>query len=589
MAQGARIIAHYDGLNMALYERSKAKSITHDPEQIRRLVHETMKQMSTIVGGTLGPSGKPVLIERDGLSPLITKDGVTVAKSLGVENAEANLIIEAAKEICINTAKQAGDGTTTAIVLANAITEFGLEFLKSNPKYNPQRMVNELNDLYKNFIVPFLAKNSIKINTQAELINVAKISANGDLDIAKVVVDAVMAAGEDGHVLIEEAQGDQIKVETINGFIVTSGLKDLGSIGPAFINDRANQQSKMDNGLIFLYDGTMNDLKVPAAIQTAVENTELFGMPILVFAHGFADVVLDKFAQSTKAGYSVVPVKTPLYGVANSRSMFLQDMAAYTSGTVYDAGTVTRFIEEDEEDGFGSFVSAKINLYESVVTAEVDSDRLDARVAELKSIAAVANELDKLHIKAAIGKLVGGIATIWVGGGSELEAREKKARVEDAVEAVKSAIAEGIIPGGCGVQLVLADMIATNPDKKESWCIMSQALLAPFKLLLSNCGENIDEVWPAISPFVTKTTLPPKMIFDAEAHQIVDPMEAGIIEPAKVCRVSLGNALSVASLLITVGGLVVVPRNMGLETQLELGKQAFRDMMDPASGLVGQE
>lgn len=194
-----------------------------------------------------------------------------------------------------------------------------------------------------------------------------------------------------------------------------------------------------------------------------------------------------------------------------------------------------------------------------------------------------------MHIKAAIGKLIGGIATIWVGGGSELEAREKKARVEDAVEAVKSAIAEGIIPGGCGVQLVLADIVATHPDKKESWCIMSQALLAPFKLLLSNCGEHVDDVWPAIAPFVTGVNAPPKMIFDAEAHKMVDPMVAGIIEPAKVARVSLGNALSVASLLITVGGLVVVPRNSGLETQMELSKQAFRDMMDPASGVMGQE
>jgi chaperonin GroEL len=575
---------------MSLFEKTKAKSITADRAKIQTLVSNTLEDMAAIVGATLGPGGRPVIIEREGLSPLVTKDGVTVARSLGIANAEANIIVEAAKEICLNTAKEAGDGTTTAIVLANAITKHGMEFLTNNPKYNPQRMVNELNNLYDSLIVPFLKDHAKEIKSKEELINVAKISANGDLKIAEVVVDAVMAAGEDGHILIEEAQGNQLRVETMNGFIVTSGLKDLGSLGPAFINDRANQQAKMDKGLVFLYDGTMNDLKVPGAIQQILENTEYFGMPLMVFAHGFADVVLDRFAKTTKGGYTVVPIKTPLSGVANSRSMFLRDMSAYTGAAVHDPGTIDAFIDDANNlSDFGMFETAKANMYETVVTSDPDSDRLDARVQELKSIAAVANELDKMHIKAAIGKLVGGIATIWVGAASELEAREKKARVEDAVEAVKSAIAEGIIPGGCGVALVLSDIIARHPDKKESWGIMAKALVAPFKLLLSNCGENIDTVWPAISPYIEGKDAPPEFIFDAEAHKMVDPMTSGIIEPAKVCRVSVGNALSVASLLITLGGLVVVPRNSSLEDQLALSKQAFRDMMDPASGLMGQE
>lgn len=574
---------------MSLFEKTKAKAITSNKKQISSIVSQTLDEMATIVGSTLGPGGRCVIIERDGLSPLVTKDGVTVARSLGLNNAEANIIVEAAKEICLNTAKEAGDGTTTAIVLANAITKNGNNFLASNPKYNPQRMVNELNSLYEDVIVKFLKEHAKPVKTNEELINVAKISANGDMKIAKAVVEAVMAAGEDGHILIEEAQGEQLKVETINGFIVTTGLKDLGSIGPAFINDRSNQQVKMDRGLVFLYDGTMNDLNVPSMIQQAVEGTGYYGLPITVFAHGFADVVLAKFAETTKGGYTVVPIKTPMIGVANSRSMFLYDMAAYSGATVYDPGTINKFLEEDEEEGFGTFTSAKANMYETVITCEPDSDRLEARVAELKSIASIASEMDKMHLKAAIGKLVGGIATIWVGAASELAAREKKARVEDAVEAVKSAIAEGIVPGGASVSLVLADIIAKHPNKKDSWTIMSQALMAPFQLLLSNCGENVDDVWPAISEYIENQKKPASFIFDAESHTVVDPMEAGIIEPAKVCRVSIGNALSVASLLITLGGLVVVPRNTQLEDQLALSKQAFRDMMDPASGFMGQE
>jgi chaperonin GroEL len=577
-------------INMSMYERSKAKSIIHNRSEITKIVRDTVDKMATVVGSTLGPGGRVVLIERDSLSPLITKDGVTVAKSLGVENAEANIIVDAAKEICLKTAKEAGDGTTTAIVLANAITKNGLLFLEKNPKYNPQRMINELNELYSTTIVPFLKRNAIPAKGRNELVHVATISANGDKEIAIAAVDAVLAAGEDGHVLIEEAQGNQLKVETMDGFIVTSGLRDIGAVGRAFINDRANQQVKMDKGLVFLYDGTLNDLKVPGAIQQAIEGTELYGLPIMVFAHGFADVVIEAFAKTTKGGYTVVPVKTPMSGAANSRSSFLLDMSAYSGATVYDPGTIDRFIEEDVASGFGSFDNAKVGMYESVVQAVSDSEKIDGRIAELKHLMDVSpSDFDKMHIKAAIGKLTGGISTIWVGGGSELEAREKRDRVEDAVEAVKSAIAEGIVPGGCAVQLALAYIINRDPNKKPSWTIMSTALTEPFNLLLSNCGENIEDVWPQLeNQYINQTGLP-SLVFDANAHEVVEPMSAGIIEPAKVCRVTIGNALSVAGLLTTLGGIVVTPRNSSLEQQLELSKGAFREMMSGATGTVGQE
>jgi len=571
-----------------LYEKSKAKSITHDRTKITDIVTQTMESMGAIVGATLGPGGRTVLIERDSLSPLVTKDGVTVAKSIGVDNAEANIIIEAAKEICLKTAKEAGDGTTTAIVLANYITRYGFNFLDNRPKYNPQRMVNELHNLYETVVLPFLRENSLPVKGRDALINVAKISANGDLKIAEAAVDAVLAAGEDGHVLIQESDETQIRLETIDGFIVTTGLKDLGQIGPAFVNDRSNQQVKMDNGLVFLYDGTINDLKVPGAIQQAVEGTELYGRPIIVFAHEFADVALQAFARTTKGGYTVIPIKTPAGGFANSRSAFLHDMAAYAGGRVYDPGTIDQFIDEDEEEGFGFFETAKANMFESVVISVVDEDRLDARIGEIKSILEIAkSDHDRFHIKAALGRLTGGISTIWVGGASELESREKKARTEDAVEAVKSAIAEGIVPGGCSVHLVLSDMIMNHPDKKESWEIMAKALMGPFDLLLANCGEDPAEIYGILAPFVIGQTKPSQTIFDAESHKLVNATDAGIIEPAKVCRVALGNALSVASLLITLGGIVVTPRDSSLENQLELSKQAFKDMFTGAG--VGQE
>lgn len=556
-----------------IYSKTKAKQIVADKTKIRELVLKTIGDMAEIVGSTLGPGGSPVLIERDGLAPLVTKDGVTVARHLGVSDAAANVVIDACKEICINTAKEAGDGTTTAIVLGNAIVRHGQNFLKANPKYSPQRMINELQQAYKQVCLPYLKSQARSASTEDQLKFVATISANGDRDIADAVVKAVMAAGDDGTVLINESTSGNLFVETIDGYIVTTGLKEHGQIGPAFINDKANQQVKMDNGLVVLYDGALNDLKVPGLIQEAVaDNGFSDGTPIIIFAHDFADSVLDKFAKTTKGGLSVVPVRTPRSGLPNGASMFLHDMAAYTGATVFDPGTV----EDLDEEGLGTFESAKVNMYETFIIGTPDSDAIQSRIEELKSIASAAfGEMDRSWIRASIAKLTGGVSTIHVGGSSDLEIREKKDRVEDAVEAVRSAIAEGIVSGGCSIHLAMAGELVDHPDRKESWGILEHALMEPFSLLMTNCGED---------PVAILDAMPEGKVFDANEHTFVDPYAAGIIEPAKVLRCSLGNALSVAALLTTLGGVVVVPRDSNLESQMELANQAFKSMMDAGVG-----
>lgn len=560
-----------------LYQRSKAKHVISNKSDLNKIVLDTINNMATIVASTLGPGGSGVLIERDGLPPCITKDGVTVAKALGSASAEANVIIEAAKEICLNTAKEAGDGTTTAIILASAIVNEGQEFLRNNPKYNPQRMVNELQQAYSEVVVPFLQQQARPCETEDQLMQVATISANGDLNIAKSVVEAVIAAGQDGTVLIEENQGMLTRVENIDGYIVTTGLKDLGQVGTVFINDRSNQQVKMDQGIVVLYDGSINDLKVPGLIQEAIqsENGYVDGSPIVVFAHSFADQVLDKFAKTTKGGITVIPIKTPRSGLPNGASMFLRDMAAYTGAVVYDPSSV----EEMDIEGLGQFDTATVNMYESFIVCQPDAAALEDRINELKSIAKAAfSEMDRSFIRAAIARLTGGISTIYVGGASDLEVREKKARVEDAVEAVRSAIAEGIVPGGCTIHLKLYDYLAAQTQHKPSWNILLTALTQPFNKLMTNCGEDPQEVLSAVRSSNFDTA-----VFDANEHKVVDAWQAGIIEPVKVIRVSLNNALSVASLLTTLGGLVVVPRNSDLEMQLEIANQSFQNMMSTAN------
>lgn len=560
-----------------LYEKSKAKDIIADKVRLNTIVAETLDKMARTVGATLGPGGRPVLIEREGKPPLATKDGVTVAKSLGLDRAEDNIIIEAAKEICINTAKDAGDGTTTAIVLANAITKYGHEFMATDAKYNPQRIVNELEDLYEDVIVPYIKSRAKDVSEEDKLINVATISANGDKRIAKVVVEAVMAAGDDGHVLIEEAQGDEMRVETIDGYIITSGLKEIGQLGPIFMNDKGGQQCNMDDGHVFLYNGTINDAKVLGFLEQALQEDEFGNMtydgsPVIVIAHDFSDTALDSLAKNAKKGISLCPIKTPRSGLPNSKSIFLEDIAAYTNGTVYDPSNITDITQE----GLGSFISAKSNLYETFIISDIKADRIDSRVKELKSIeSSCHSDMDRMHVRANIAKLTGGISTIHVGGVSDLKVRERKGRVEDAVEAVRSAIAEGVIPGGCKIQLELVEVIKKHKNKKQSWIIMEKALLEPFKLLLDNCGENIEEIFPKLKK---------NQVFDANMHEFVDPFKAGIIEPAKVARVALGNALSVASLLITLGGIVCVPRDNQLENQLAASKQTFKEMMAAGAG-----
>jgi chaperonin GroEL len=476
------------------YQKSKAKDIISDRDRLTSIVSETINRMATAVGRTLGPGGNPVLIEREGLSPLATKDGVTVAKSLGLANAEANIVIDAAKEICINTAREAGDGTTTAIVLANDLVRGGHKFLASNPKYNPQRIVSELKSAYNTVVVPYLQDVALDVTTDTQLQQVATISANGDLEIAERVVEAVTAAGDDGKVLITESQGGTIEVENIDGYIVTTGLKDLGQVGPAFINDKAGQQVKMDQGYVVLFDGSLNDLKIPGKIQDCVADTQGFsdGTPIIVFAHSFADVVLDRFAKTTKSGLTVVPVKTQRTGLPNGASMFLSDLAAYTGGKVYDPGN----LDDMSITGFGNFDSAKVNMYETFLMGSPESSDIEGRIVELKSVMEQAfSEMDRSHLRASIAKLTGGVSTIHVGGSSDLEIREKKARVEDAEEAVRSAIAEGVVTGGGSVHLRIAHQLMAHPDKKPSWDILIEALKAPFNLLLTNCGEEPENIY----------------------------------------------------------------------------------------------
>lgn len=562
-----------------MYKKSKAKQTYVDSNIFREKVSKTLFDMASIVGSTMGPAGRAVLIERDDMPPLATKDGVTVVKSLGVADPLENIIVDACKEISINTANEAGDGTTTAIVLGSALVEHGQKFIASNPKYNPQKIINELKWAYNNVAVPYLKSIAIPAKTQDQLLSVALISSNNDREVAEAATRAVIGAGDDGHVLIVEGKKPTIEVETSDGYIVTTGLKELKSIGPAFINNKAEQEVSLNDGLLFLYNGTMSDLKALSHLQACIESTGGHdGSPIVVVAHDFGDVVLEKCLNSCKGGAFVVPMRSPRSGLPNGAAMFLDDLAAYSSATVYDPTTIA----DIDYAGLGTFSNVTMNLYESFVQCTPDVERVDSRVQELKAIYETASELDRAHLRAAIAKLTCGISTVKVGGTSDLEIRERKARVEDAVEAVKSAISEGIVTGGCTMHIRIMKMLLDHPDRKSSWSILENALMRPASRLFENCGEDPAEILDVLCTNEGHENMGqlPHMVFDAYTHTYQDPLKYGIIEPAKVVRVSIGNALSVASLIMSLGGVVVGYRDAALEAQLEMADSAFKNMLN---------
>jgi chaperonin GroEL len=558
-----------------IFVKSKTKEMYDNDQDIERIVTETITRATKIVASSCGPGGKVTLLERAEQAPIASKDGITILKHLGFSSASHNSVLDMLKETSANCAAVAGDGTTSALILAEAIYRYGKIFVNNNPKYNPQRFMRELKSCYENEIVSFLTQISVPVKTKDDMRNVALISSNGDIEIADAVVESIIAAGEDGHVLIQEDQNANFRVETIDGYVVTSGLKDMSAIGSAFINDRAGQQVKMDAGLTVMFDGSLNDLVLLGRIQDAMEtNPELFGKPIIIFAYQFSDPVIEKCLKTSRSGVTVLPVKVPRSGLPNSGQIFLQDMAAYTDGSVLDPMSAPTF----EAQHFGTFTTAKANTYETFIQAEGDTEKIDARVEELKAIMESSkSEHDKSHLRAHIGKLTGGISTIYVGGLTDSEIRERKDRVQDAVEAVRSAIAEGIVCGGGVTHKMLVDFLTTNPNRKPSWIVMEQALAMPFFYIMSNCGEGdlINEVWPQLSN---------QTVFDADTHTMVNPWEQGIIEGSRVHKSSIGNALSIASLLVTLGGIVVAPRDSNMEAQIEMSRMAFKDALATQTG-----
>ncbi len=549
---------------MSLWEKGKTKIVVPAGPDLQRRVIHSLNLLSRIVGNTLGPGGRPILLERDGLPPLVTKDGVTVAKSVNAYDAIDNIVIECVKEVADRTGKQAGDGTTTSVILSDALVRSGTEWLSRNPSVSPQKFLRDLLKDYNDKIKPEIEDLALPVNSEETMRHVALMSANGDEVVADAVVKAIKTSGEDGAILLEESSGKETRSIVQEGFAISKGMDFLGSIGSVFINNQRDMECVLDRPVIVMFNGTLRDAnQVVGIIQQNMNSGDIRSMVFV--AHDFSDEVRSMFAINfTQGAIKIVPVITPRDGTPMGKELLLEDLAAYTNAKVFDPTN----LKDAKLQDLGDCDKFRMSRWQTVFVGEPDQKRLVKRIDDIKAqLEHVAGDIDAEIYRERVARLTGGVTTIYVGGLSDLEVREAKARVEDAVCAVRSALKQGVVPGGATTLLRLS--------KLDIHPVLQEALKVPIHRLLDNAGLQEG----AITAVCNEVLKIEGQVYNVLTHEMVDPWENGILDPAKVIDTAIGNALSVAGTLVTLGGVIVVPRDTNLENQAALSKQAFDSMM----------
>lgn len=555
--------------------KTAPKMFEIDAKTLKNKVLKTMARVSEAVGRTMGPGGRNILIESDfpGIPNKNTKDGVTVFKSLGSQDAYEHLIIESARDVAQRTASEAGDGTTTATVLAHAIIQNLFDYCEKNPKQSPQKVARRISKITDTVLLPYIASRSIAIGEENKdlLRMVAQISANGDEDMANAVIQAFeeIGYGEASHVTIRELSGKKgYKVERIDGFPIPIGYEEsAGKLHTAFINDQANQRCYLDKPLYLLYDGHINDLVSISALLNIVGERYTQGdsdfKNMVIVAHGFSESVLTQLAfnMNDPATLNVVPLITPLAQFMNSQTHFLQDLSAFTGAKVFGLkDQVGRATLEDLGSGSESFEAYR---FRATVVGEPDSVNIEVRADELKTqMTHAESAAEKINLEERLGKITNGIAKLTIFGGSNGELKEAHDRCEDAVCAVRSAIGNGALPGGCRIALDMAMKLADElPEGDPAREVLMPSLMAlPIKLL-DNAGYNKEEINGVLEHLLSH----PEEVYDIENQVYGKALELGLFDATKAVSESLSNAVSIANVLGTMGGMVCHPRDGDFE------------------------
>ena len=521
-----------------------AKDITYNVEA-REALKRGVDQLADAVKVTLGPKGRNVIIDKKYGAPHITKDGVTVAKEIELKDAAENLGAQLVKEVASKTGDQAGDGTTTATVLAQAIVGVGLKNVTAGA--NPLDLKRGIDKAVAAVVAEIKKKAVVVGNDFDKIEQVATVSANNDAEIGKLIADAMRKVSKDGVITIGEAKGMDTTIDVVQGMQF-----DRGYISPYFVTNTEEMLVEMDKPYILIYDKKISNLKeLLPVLEPAVQS----GRPLLIIAEDVDSEALTALVVNRlRAQLKICAVKAPGFG--DRRKEMLEDIAILTGGTVIS-----------EEKGF-KLDQATIEMLGTAETITVSKDNttivngagnkeaIAARVGQIKAqIAATKSTYDKEKLQERLAKLAGGVAQLNVGAASEVEMKEKKDRVDDALSATRAAIEEGIVPGG-GVmyiraQAALENLKGANEDEQTGIEIVRRAIEEPLRQIVANAGEEgavvVDKVRAGKADFG----------YNARTDKYENLFEAGVVDPAKVTRVALENAASVAGMFLTTECVIV--------------------------------
>src|SRR6516164_4493434 len=493
---------------------------------------------------TLGPKGRNVVLDKSFGAPRVTKDGVTVAKEIELENKFENMGAQMVREVASKTSDQAGDGTTTATILAHAIVKEGAKGVAAG--MNPMDLKRGI-DLAVEAVVSDLEKNSKKVTSNEEIAQVGTISANGDTEIGKFLADAMKKVGNEGVITVEEAKSLETELEVVEGMQFDSGY-----ISPYFITNAEKMRVDMEDAYLLIYEKKLSGLQELLPLLEAVVQTS---KPLVIIAEdvegeALATLVVNKL----RGGLKVAAVKAPGFG--DRRKAMLEDIAILTGAQAIseDLGIKLDKVTVNMLGRAKKVMIEKENT--TIVNGAGKKSDIEARIAQIKvQIEETTSDYDKEKLQERLAKLAGGVAVIRVGGATEVEVKERKDRVDDAMHASRAAVEEGILPGG-GVALlrateVLKKVRTQNDDQKTGVEIVRKALSWPARQIAINAGEDGSLI---VGKILEKDQY--SYGFDAQNGEYVNLVTKGIIDPTKVVRAALQNAASIAGLLITTEAMV---------------------------------
>ncbi|EHZ4888055.1 chaperonin GroEL [Campylobacter lari] len=506
-------------------------------DEARNKLYEGVKKLNDAVKVTMGPRGRNVLIQKSFGAPAITKDGVSVAKEVELKDSLENMGASLVREVASKTADQAGDGTTTATVLAHAIFKEGLRNITAGA--NPIEVKRGM-DKACEAIVAELKKLSREVKDKKEIAQVATISANSDEKIGNLIADAMEKVGKDGVITVEEAKSINDELNVVEGMQF-----DRGYLSPYFITNTEKMTAELQNPFILLFDKKIANLKDLLPILEQIQKT---GKPLLIIAEDIEGEALATLVVNKLRGVlNISAVKAPGFG--DRRKAMLEDIAILTGGEVISE-ELGRTLESASIQDLGQASSVIIDKDNTtIVNGAGEKANIDARINQIKAqIAETSSDYDREKLQERLAKLSGGVAVIKVGAATETEMKEKKDRVDDALSATKAAVEEGIVIGGGAALIKAKSKISLDLEGDEAIgaAIVERALRAPLRQIAENAGFDAGVVVNTVENSKEENTG-----FDAAKGEYVNMLESGIIDPVKVERVALLNAVSVASMLLT--------------------------------------